>query len=109
MGGQVCSSSSDKEDIFLYFKMFISPLGPIDSLIQWVTATFSGIKQPGREFEHSPRPSADVKNEWGYTSNPPACLLGIDRDNFSFYPPFDTTYPEVLEDIVKFVTNKINN
>lgn len=106
MGAKVCSSSSDKEEVFLYFS---TPLGPIDSLIQWVMATFSGIKQSGREFDHSSRPSADVKSEWGYTTNPTACLLGIDRDNFYFYPPFDTTYPEVLEDIVKFVTNKINN
>jgi len=91
MVGKVCSLSSDSEDIFLFFKTFISPLGPTDSPIQWVTANFSGIKRPLLEFDHSPRPSADVKNEWGYTAIPPACLLGIEKDNFSFHKPCDTT------------------
>jgi hypothetical protein len=28
-----------------------------------------GIKRPGREAEHSPPPSAEVKNAWSYTSS----------------------------------------
>jgi hypothetical protein len=108
MDGNVYGFRPDRKDIFLFFSTFISPLGPTDSSIQWVPTTFSGIKRLGREFYHTPRPSADVKNEWGYTATP-ACLLGIDRDNFSVYPPFDTTQPEVLEDIVKLVTNKLNS
>jgi hypothetical protein len=29
------------------------------------------------------RSSAEVKNEWSYTSTPPVCLHGVDRDNFN--------------------------
>jgi hypothetical protein len=28
------------------------------------------VKRPGRETDHSPPPSADVKNAWNYTSSP---------------------------------------
>ena len=27
--------------------------------------------------------SADVKNEWSYTSTPPICLHGVKRENFT--------------------------
>jgi len=27
---------------------------------------FSGVKQPEREADHSPSPSAEVKNAWSY-------------------------------------------
>jgi hypothetical protein len=30
-----------------------------------------GVKQPGREADHSPPASAEVKNAWIYTSNRP--------------------------------------
>jgi hypothetical protein len=29
-----------------------------------------GVKQPGREADHSPPFSAEVKNAWSYTSTP---------------------------------------
>jgi hypothetical protein len=31
--------------------------------------------------------SIEVKNKWSYTSTPPMCLNGMDRDNFTFPPP----------------------
>jgi hypothetical protein len=34
-------------------------------------AISSGIRQPGRESDHSPPSSADVKNVWSYISTPP--------------------------------------
>jgi hypothetical protein len=30
----------------------------------------SGVKRPGREADHSPPSSAEVKNAWSYTSTP---------------------------------------
>jgi len=33
--------------------------------------------QPGREADHSPPSSAEVKNAWSYTSTPPICLHGV--------------------------------
>jgi hypothetical protein len=53
-------------------------LGPTQPLIQWVPGALSlGVKWPGHEADHSPSPSAKVKNEWSYTSTPPICLHGV--------------------------------
>jgi hypothetical protein len=30
--------------------------------------SFPGVKRPGREADHSPQSSAEVKNAWRYTS-----------------------------------------
>jgi hypothetical protein len=39
--------------------------------MQWVPGALSpGIKRPGREADQSPPSSAEVKNEWCYTSTP---------------------------------------
>jgi hypothetical protein len=39
--------------------------------------SFLGVKRPGREADHSPPSSADVKNAWSYTSIPPIRLHGV--------------------------------
>ena len=36
---------------------------------------FSGVKRRGSESDYSPPSSADVKNEWRYTSTPRTCFL----------------------------------
>jgi hypothetical protein len=36
-----------------------------------------GKKRPGREADHSPPSSAEVKNAWSYTSTPPIHLDGV--------------------------------
>jgi hypothetical protein len=59
--------------------------------IQWVPGALSlGVKRPGREAEHSPPSSAEVKNAWGYTSAPPYALmewcLFKHRDNLTLPP-----------------------
>jgi len=41
-------------------------LGAIQPPIQWV----QGVQQPGPEANHTPTPSAKVKNEWSCTSIP---------------------------------------
>jgi hypothetical protein len=39
--------------------------------IQWVPGALSpGVKRPGRDADHSPRTSAEVKKMWIYTSTP---------------------------------------
>jgi hypothetical protein len=46
-------------------------LGPTQPPIQWVPGALSlGVKRPGREADHSPSFSAEVKTEWSYTSTP---------------------------------------
>jgi hypothetical protein len=39
--------------------------------------SFLGVKRPGREADHSPSSSAEVKNAWSYTSTPLGCLRGV--------------------------------
>jgi len=46
--------------------------------------SFSGIKRPVSEVDHLPTFSVEVKNGWSYTSTPPICIHGVDRDNFTF-------------------------
>jgi hypothetical protein len=47
-----------------------------------------GVKRPGREADHSPPSSVEVKNAWSYTSTPQyifmAWCLVKHRDNFTF-------------------------
>jgi hypothetical protein len=33
-----------------------------------------GVKRPGHEVDHSPSPSAEIKNAWSYTLTPPIRL-----------------------------------
>jgi hypothetical protein len=41
------------------------------------------VKLAGREADHSCQSSIEAKNEWSYTSTPPICLHGVDRDKIS--------------------------
>jgi hypothetical protein len=64
-------------------------LGPTQPPIQWVPGALSlRLKRPGREADHSPPSSAEVKNVWSYTSTPQyvfiAWCLVKHRDNFTF-------------------------
>ena len=43
-----------------------------------------GVRRPGRGVDHSPRSSAETKNEWSCTATPPACLHSVERDTFAF-------------------------
>jgi len=55
------------------------------ALIQWLpAAAFPGLERPGCKADHSPPTSAEVKNEWRYTSAPSVCLHNVYRKNFSF-------------------------
>jgi hypothetical protein len=64
--------------IFLPTTVSRRALGPTQPPIQWVTGALSvGVKWPGHEADHSPPPSAEVKNAWSYTSTPPVCLHGV--------------------------------
>jgi hypothetical protein len=57
--------------IFLFFIMFRPALGPTQPPIQWVSGALRvGVKQPGRETDHSPPYSAEAKNACSYTSTP---------------------------------------
>jgi hypothetical protein len=41
------------------------------------TGSFLGVKRPGRDVDHPPPPTAEVKVKWSYTSTPPLGLRGL--------------------------------
>jgi hypothetical protein len=58
-------------------RIFSSPrrpdwfLGPTQSPIQWIPGALSlGVKRQGREVDHLPPASAEVKKTWTYTCTP---------------------------------------
>jgi hypothetical protein len=59
-------------------------LGPTQSPTHGQPGSFSDVKRPGREADHSPPSCVDVKNEWSYFSTPPICIYGVDRNPFIF-------------------------
>jgi hypothetical protein len=56
---------------FLFSTASRSVLGPTQPPIQWVPGALS----PGREADHSPPSSAEVKETWIYTSTPPYAFM----------------------------------
>jgi hypothetical protein len=69
--------------------VYRTALGPIHSPIQRVPEALSlGVKQLGHEGDQPPPSSAEVEDEWGYTSTPQYtfvvwCLVKH-RENFIF-------------------------
>jgi hypothetical protein len=64
--------------IFLFTTASRTALGPTQPPIQWVPGALSlEVKRQGLEADHSPPCSAEVKNEWGYTSTPPVRLHDV--------------------------------
>jgi hypothetical protein len=57
--------------------------------MQWVLLFFPGVKPPGREVNHAPPSTVEVKNEWSCSSTPPICLLGKKKEKLYLLPlPF---------------------
>ena len=52
--------------------------------IQQVQGSLLGIKWQEHEVDHSPSPSAELKNEWSYTPTSPVGLHSVDRHTFKF-------------------------
>jgi hypothetical protein len=85
-------NSSCWPEIFLLTTASRTALRPTQPPIQWVTgALSSGLKVPGREADHSPPFSAEIK-DWVelylYSPNMPSwrdAQLKKHRDNFTVY------------------------
>jgi hypothetical protein len=62
--------------IFLLSTSSRPVLGPTQPPIQWVPgALFLVVRRAGREADHSPPTSAEVKNMWIYASAPPYVFI----------------------------------
>jgi hypothetical protein len=85
--GKIFFSSSKRPD---------SLLGPPGLLPNGYHGSLPLVKRPGREFDHSPPSSVEVKNEWSYTSTPPICLIYVDRDSFTVALFFTFTGPCIV-------------
>jgi hypothetical protein len=70
-GYGIHSSSAGKVKNFLSSTTSKPALGSTQPPIQWVL----GVKRPGREADHSPPTSAEVKKIWIYTSTPPYAFM----------------------------------
>jgi hypothetical protein len=87
--------------IFVFTTVSRTVLKPTQPPIQWVPGALSlGVKLPGREADHSPPSSAEVKNAWSYTSTPqyvfmPWCLVNH-RNNFTFTLPFSVLKKKII-------------
>jgi hypothetical protein len=69
-------SSPGRVKNFLFSTLSRPALEPTQPPIQWVTWAFSlGIKQQGREADHSSPTSAEFKKMCVYTSTPPYALM----------------------------------
>jgi hypothetical protein len=56
-------------------------------------SSFPGVKRPGREVDHSPPTTAEVKKMWIYTSTPPyafmaQCLIKLSTGKTLPFLPF---------------------
>jgi hypothetical protein len=61
---------------FLFSMTYRPTLGPTQPPIQWVPdALFPRVKRQGREADHSPPASVEVKKMWIYTSTPPYAFM----------------------------------
>jgi hypothetical protein len=69
-------------------KQFITPSprcpDPHRLIFNGYRGSFPGQKRLGHEVDSSSPSSAEVKNEWSYTSTPHIRLHGMDRKDLSF-------------------------
>jgi hypothetical protein len=62
--------------IFLFAITSRSTLGPTQAPMKWVPGALSlEVKLPGHETDHTPPCSAEVKDEWNCTCNPPCVFM----------------------------------
>jgi hypothetical protein len=70
------SSSPGRVKNVLFSKSSRPALGSTQPPIQYVPGALSpGVKRPGRESDHSPPASAEIKKMWIYTSTPPYAFM----------------------------------
>jgi hypothetical protein len=60
--------------IINYYYYYCSGVHPT-SYTMGTGSSFQRVKRPGREAEHSPPTSAEVKKMWIYTSTPPYAFM----------------------------------
>jgi hypothetical protein len=73
---RIWSSIPSRVKNFLFSTLSRPAVGCTQPPIQWVPGALSpGVKRSGREADHSPPISAEVKRTWIYTSTPPHVFI----------------------------------
>ena len=65
--------------------------------IRRISETFPRVTRPEHDCKHIPPSSADVKNEWSYTSTVGVGLQGDDKDNPNFHTVHSPTDAHLLK------------
>jgi hypothetical protein len=73
-------------DIYLSFKTSSWAVGPAYFILSGFRFSSSAVTLPGRDFDHSPPASADVKNKWSYFSTPLYILIKWTGTELHFLP-----------------------
>jgi hypothetical protein len=70
---------------FLYAKFSTQLVSPPNLRFSGYGDSASEAKRLGRDVGYSPPSSAEVKNEWSYTSTPPMQFPGVGRNTVTFF------------------------
>jgi len=82
-GWKVESSNLSGDEIFFSFpKLPDMPWNPLCLQFRGFWVSSLGLNQPGRELNHSPPSSTEIKNEWSHTAIP----LYVFREKLFFLP-----------------------
>jgi hypothetical protein len=57
-----------------------------------------GVKWSGHDTDYLPLSSAEIKDDWSYTSTPLICVRIVYRDKFTFYlgPTLSSSFPSFI-------------
>jgi hypothetical protein len=75
------SNSSRNTEIFIFSKAPRPTMGPPSFLLNEYRDYFSAVKWAESVEYHSPPSTAQIKNEWSYSSTPNICLHSVGRYN----------------------------
>jgi hypothetical protein len=78
------SNSGDKKKFCPTRKCSNRLWGPTSLLFRGYGWSLPEVKRPSCECYHLPPSSAEVKNEWSYTSSPSICFHNLDRYIITF-------------------------
>ena len=57
---------------------------PLSFLPTGYRCSWPGVNRPGHDVDNSSPSSAEVKNEWSYTTTPPIWFHDVDKENINF-------------------------
>jgi hypothetical protein len=94
--------------MFRFPKPSTLTMGPTQPPFNVHRDCFPWVKRPGRHDDHSPPFSAEVKNEWSFTSTPPYTFMAWVGTDLRFLPTLIIRCFNFLKIIIRFfITRKL--